>query len=153
MSPKVRQTIYYIGTLVPGILGIALIWGGIDAGAADSIGDIIAGALALIGAGAPATAAVTVGKQQKDGTPSTDPVEIVVKSVEQVLEQKRAAEAAVQTVTQAVSGAVSDLQRAAEAVNLGPLASQIINGAQTALSPQAYSLYDPTTAWRRPEDR
>ncbi|AHG24231.1 holin [Mycobacterium phage Benvolio] len=153
MSPKVRQTIYYIGTLVPGILGIALIWGGIDAGAAENIGDIISGALALIGAGAPATAAVTVDKQRKDGTLSTDPVEIVVKSVEQVLEQKRAAEAAVQTVTQAVSGAVSDLQRAAEAVNLGPLASQILNGVGSALPPQAYSLYDPTTAWRKPEDR
>ncbi|QNJ56960.1 holin [Mycobacterium phage Deloris] len=149
MSPKVRQTIYYLGTIVPGILGIALVWGGIDAGAAENIGDIIAGALALIGAGAPATAAITVDKQRKDGTLSASPVEIVVKGVEQVLEQKRAAEAALDTVTQAVSGVVSDVQRAADAVNLGPLASQILG----VLPPQAYSLYDPTTAWRRPEDR
>ncbi|QCG76865.1 holin [Mycobacterium phage XianYue] len=149
MSPKVRQTIYYLGTLVPGILGIALIWGGIDAGAAQNIGDIIAGALNLIGAGVPATAAITVGKQRKDGTLTTSPVEQVTKGIEAVVAARNAAQAEVDKVTTAVGGVLNDVQAAANAVNLGPLAAQIINGIPGI--PQAYSQpYNPTTQpWNR----
>ncbi|AZS08214.1 holin [Mycobacterium phage IronMan] len=157
MSPKVRQTIYYLGTIVPGVLGIALVWGGIDAGAANSIGDIIAGALALIGASAPATAAVQVGKQRKDGTLATSAVEQVTKGVEQVIAARDAAQAEVERVTQAVGGVLGDVQRAAEAINLGPLASQILKGLPNAypqpfapqpFAPQAYGQpydHDPVT--------
>ncbi|QTF81434.1 holin [Mycobacterium phage TarsusIV] len=155
MSPKVRQTIYYLGTLVPGVLGIALIWGGIDAGAADNLGDIIAGVLNLIGAGAPATAAVKVNSQRKDGTLSASPVEQATKAVEQVLAARDAAQAQVDQVTQAVGSVLNDVQLAANAVNLGPLAAQIINGVLPVdhQPPTAYSLYNPANAWRRPEDR
>lgn len=145
MSPKVRQTIYYLGTLVPGILGIALIWGGIDAGAAQNIGDIIAGALNLIGAGVPATAAITVGKQRKDGTLATSPVEQVTKGIEAVVAARNAAQAEVDKVTTAVGGVLNDVQAAANAVNLGPLASQIINGVQAYSQP-----FNPTAQpWNR----
>ncbi|AMW64268.1 holin [Mycobacterium phage ChipMunk] len=146
MSPKVRQTIYYLGTLVPGILGIALIWGGIDAGAADSIGDIIAGALALIGAGAPATAAVHVNAQRKDGTLTASPVEQVSKGIEQVIAARDAAQAEVDKVTSVVGGVLNDVQAAAQAVNLGPLASQILNGVAPAYS-QAFN--PATQPWNR----
>lgn len=126
MSPKVRETLYYLGTVIPGILGIALIWGGIDAGAAESIQSILVGALNLIGAAAPATAAVKVRQQRKDGTLSASPVEQVTKGVEQVLAAKQAAEAEVEKVKQALETAVSGAVPV-----LGPLAAQVINSVPT----------------------
>ena len=140
MSPKLRETLYYLGTLVPGALGIALIWGGIDAGAANSIGDILAGALNLIGAVAPATAAVKVNQQRKDGTLTASPVEQVAKGVEQVLAAKQTAEAEVEKVKRALETAINGVPV------LGPLANQLING-----FPAAYSqVFDPRTQpWNR----
>uniref|UniRef100_A0AAU8GQK8 Holin n=1 Tax=Mycobacterium phage BabyBack TaxID=3158877 RepID=A0AAU8GQK8_9CAUD len=156
MSPKVRQTLYYIGTIIPALLGIALIWGGIDAGVAENIGNILTGALNLIGAAAPATAAVKVNQQRKDGTLATNAVDQVVKGVEQIVAAKQAAEAEVTKVQEAIGGVLSDVQRAAESVNLGPLASQIINQLPNGFAPkpfvpQAYSqYYDPRTEpWNR----
>ncbi|QGZ16814.1 holin [Mycobacterium phage Phaded] len=139
MSPKIRETLYYVGAIVPALLGIALIWGGIDAGAADSIGNIIAGALNLIGATAPAVAAKKVNEQRKDGTLATSAVEQVTKGVEQVIAARDAAQAEVEKVTQAVGGVLSDVQRAAEAVNLGPLASQILSGLPNGFAPRAFA--------------
>ncbi|QGJ87739.1 holin [Mycobacterium phage BiancaTri92] len=154
MTPKVRQSIYHLGTLVPGLVGLAMIWFGLSTDDADSIIQVIAGALALIGAGAPAVAAKQVKEQRKDGTlGSTNPVDAVAKGVEQVLANAQAAQADVARVNSVIGNVLSDVQLAAQAINLGPLASQIINGAQTALAPQAYSLYNPATDWRRPEDR
>ncbi|BBC43569.1 holin [Mycobacterium phage VC3] len=141
MSPKIRETLYYVGTLVPGILGIALIWGGIDAGAAANVGDIVAGALNLIGATAPATAAVKVNRQRKDGTLTASPVEQVTKGVEQVLAAKQTAEAEVERVKQALETAVNGA-----VPQLGPLASQILNGVLPAYSQP----FDPRTEpWNR----
>ncbi|AFV51134.1 holin [Mycobacterium phage 20ES] len=153
MSPKVRQSIYHVGTLIPGLVGLAMIWFGLSTDDADSIIQVVSGAIALIGAGAPAIAAKTVREQRKDGTLTANPVEAVSKGIEQVIAARDAAQAEVDKVTSVVGNVLSDVQLAANAINLGPLASQILNGAQDALSPQAYSLYDPTTAWRRPEDR
>ena len=122
MTPKIRQTIYYIGAAVPSILGLALIWGGIDQGAADSIGDIIAGFLNLIGAAAPATPAIKVGQQRKDGTlDNLSPAEQVAKSVQDVIEKQVQANADLQAVKQAVTGAVGTIP------GIGPLAGQLIN--------------------------
>ncbi|AHJ86377.1 holin [Mycobacterium phage 40AC] len=84
------------------------------------------------------------------GTPNRDdksPADKITEGIEQVLEAKRVAEAEVTKVQDVVGNVLNDVQRAAESINLGPLASQILNGAQ------AYSAFDPTTAWRRPEDR
>ncbi|AEJ93310.1 holin [Mycobacterium phage EricB] len=143
MNPQVRQTLYYLGTIVPGVLGIALIWGGIDAGAANNIGLIVSGALNILGAGAPATAAVTISKQRKDGTLTGSPVESVVKGVEQVLAAHQAAQEEVEQVRQAIESAVTGAVPA-----LGPLAQQVIN---SVVPQQAYSqLYDPNThPWNR----
>ncbi|AIS73587.1 holin [Mycobacterium phage VohminGhazi] len=143
MNPKVRQSLYYVGTIVPGVLGIALLWGGIDAGAADNIGLVVSGVLNILGASAPATAAVTVGKQRKDGTLTGSPVESVVKGVEQVLAAQQTTQAEVEQVRQAIESAVTGAVPA-----LGPLAQQVIN---SVVPQQAYSqLYDPNTQpWNR----
>ncbi|AOT24666.1 holin [Mycobacterium phage Stasia] len=128
MSPKLRETLYYLGTIVPGVLGIALIWGGIDAGAANSIGDILAGAFALLGASAPAVAAKKVHEQRKDGTLEPQaPVDQIVNSVQAVLEAQAKATAEVERVKQVVTGAINVIP------GLGPLASQAINAIPTDL--------------------
>ena len=59
MSPKIRQSLYYLGAMVPSVLGFLLIWGGIDQGAADNLGQIVAGIINMVGAAAPATAQAT----------------------------------------------------------------------------------------------
>ncbi|AQT28203.1 holin [Mycobacterium phage Sham4] len=121
MSTRLAQTVYYLGTIVPSVLGILLLWNGIDAGAAENIGQIIAGLLNLIGAGAPATAAVRVNRQIKDGTLTSSASEQVVKGVEQVLAARDAAEAEVAKVKEALGSAVAGTP-------LGPLATQVLNG-------------------------
>lgn len=124
MSPKIRESLYYIGTIIPGVLGLALVWGGIDAGAAEHIGDVIAGALALLGATAPATAAVKVNQQRKEGVFDTvAPVDAVVKNVQAVIEAQAAATADLERVKTAVTSAVGVVP------GIGPLAQQVINAA------------------------
>jgi hypothetical protein len=122
MSPKFRQALYYLGTIVPGVLGLALIWGGIDQGAADNLGSIIAGVLAMLGATAPATAAVKVNQQRKDGTlDDLSPSEQVAKSVQSVIEAQVSANSEAEKVKQVISGAVATVS------GLGPLVQQILN--------------------------
>ncbi|QHB38040.1 holin [Mycobacterium phage Noelle] len=153
MSPKVRQTIYYLGTIIPGVLGIALIWGGIDAGAAQSIGDIIAGAVALLGASAPAVAAKKVNEQRKDGTlvPQA-PVEQVVNGVQAVIAAQQAAQAELDRVRDVVTGAIGIVPNVVP--QLGPLAQQAVDALNGFAPPTAYSqaaqFADP---YRAPWDR
>ncbi|AEL17843.1 holin [Mycobacterium phage Trixie] len=73
------------------------------------------------------------------GTPNRDttaPADKITKGIEEVLAARDAAQAEVDKVTDVIGSVVSDVQHAAEAVNLGPLASQIING---AVNTQAWS--------------
>ncbi|ALF00877.1 holin [Mycobacterium phage Serenity] len=128
MSPKIRQTIYLLGTAAPALLGIALIWGGLDAESAADIGDIIAGVVSILVSGAPAVAAGTVRSQRKDGTLSTSPVDQVTKGVEQVLAARQNAEDEVAKVKQALETAVSGALP-----QLGPLATQILNVADDSV--------------------
>ena len=121
MSSKIRQTLYYLGTIIPGVIGIALIWGGIDSGVADNISQLVVGVLSLLGAGAPATAAVKVSQQRKDGTLDSSPVEAVVKNVNAIINAQAEATADLEKVKQAVTGAVGVIP------GIGPLAQQVIN--------------------------
>ncbi len=122
MTPKIRETLYYVGTIIPAILGLAMIWGGIDAGVAANIGDIVAGILALVGATAPATAAVKVRQQRKDGTfDDVAPADAVVKNVQAVIDQAANAAAELDKVKNVITGAVNIVP------GMGPLAQQLIN--------------------------
>ena len=70
MSPKLAQSLYLGGSIVTSVLGIALIWGGIDAGTAANLGQIVGGLVSLLGGTIPTTtAAVRVGKQSVPGGP------------------------------------------------------------------------------------
>ena len=68
MSPRIRQSFYYLSSLVTAVVGLALLWGGLKAGTADNITDIIGGLGGLFGAGGGALAGKKVGEQNKNGT-------------------------------------------------------------------------------------
>lgn len=108
MTPRIRQTIYRLGTVASGILGIALIWGGISQGTADHINTVMAGLIALLSGGAPAIAARTVKEQAKQGAfDSVPPAEQAITAIQATIEQAITAQADVQRVTDAVTQALS----------------------------------------------
>jgi hypothetical protein len=147
VSPKIRETLYYLGAIIPGVVGIALVWGGIEQGSATAIGDVLVGLLTLLGATAPAVAAKKVNEQRKDGTFETpEPVEVVVNGVQAVIEAQQKAQAELDRVKNAVTGVVGAIPE------LGPLASQLINSVPTTLG-QAYSQWNDLTEFQRPEYR
>lgn len=67
MSPKLRQSFYYLSSIVTAVIGLALLYGGLKAGTADNITDILAGLGGLLGASGPALAGKKVGEQSKEG--------------------------------------------------------------------------------------
>ncbi len=122
MTPKVRQSIYQLGTVVSAVLGLLLIWGGVSAGTADHVNTIVAGLVALLGSAAPATAAREVGKQRKDGVfDPAAPAEMAIAGVEAVAAAQRAAQAEVERVRDVFSTVISDVPV------LGPLALQVLD--------------------------
>jgi len=123
MSSKVRETIYLGGTVVSGILGILLLWGGIDAGAAENLDQIITGFGVLFGgAGPSAIAAKKVNDQRKDGTFVTvTPVEQVINGVNAVVEAQANAAADIERIKKAAADALG------RTPVVGPLTEQILN--------------------------
>ena len=122
MSPKIRESLYQLASVLLAGLGLAQVWGGVDGGTVDNISQIVTGLLTLLGAGAPAVAAKKVNTQRKDGTLDTvAPADQVINGVQAVIEARAAAQAEVDRVKQAVN----DI--AATVPVLGPLATQVIN--------------------------
>lgn len=125
MNPKIAQTIYGIGTIIPILISLFLLWGG-DASKdkVDGVNNIVAGIVALLGAAAPATATIRVGRQRKDGT-FLAPADQVINGVQAVLEAKNQALAEVERVKVAIGGAVASIPGLTPVLN--PLAQQFIN--------------------------
>ncbi len=124
MTPKIRQSVYLLGTVLSSLIGVIMLWGGIDSGAAEHINEIITGLVALLGAGAPAIAASTVNKQRKDGTlDSVTPADAVISGVQAVIDAKTQAEAEIDRV----KNAVSDITGAS---GVGSLVEQVIKSAK-----------------------
>ena len=122
MSPKVRQTIYYAGTLISTVIGVALLWGGLSADTASSILNMVGGIVTLLGGAAPAIAAKKVGEQMNNGAfDQSSPADQVVNGINAVLAQAQSAQADVERVKEAVTAAVRDVPV------LGPLAQQAID--------------------------
>lgn len=123
MSPRIRQTVYYAGTVASGILGIALLFNGVSADAAGSINSMIAGLVALLGGSAPAAvAAHTVAKQRANGAFDTQtPVDQAIAGIQATVAQAQNAAADVDRIKQAASDVLGQLPV------LGPLAQQVIN--------------------------
>lgn len=124
MSPRIRQSVYYLGTVVSGILGIALLFHGVSADAAGNINSMVAGLVALLGGSAPAAiAAHNVSKQRKEGTLdfSGSPEQQAVDAINAVSAQAQAATAALDKVKAAASDVLSTIPV------FGPLAKQVID--------------------------
>jgi len=135
LSPKVAQTVYDIGTIVSGVVGIALIWGGVSADTAQSIDLIVSGLGTLLGGTAPAaTAAVRVRSQRADGTLGGNPLDQVANGLQAIV-------AAETTAANIHAQAVSELDRAKQVATsvlgsapvIGPLAAQVISNAHLPL--------------------
>ena len=120
MTPRVRQSVYLIGTVISGVIGVALLWGGISAESANSVSQLVAGLVALLGGAAPAVAARTVTKQIHDGSFDSDPADQVIKGLEAVVAARSAAQLQVDRVKDAVTAAVNEVPV------FGPLAKQAI---------------------------
>lgn len=130
MTPRVRQTIYRLGTVASGVLGIALIWGGISQGTADHINTVLAGLVALLSGGAPAVAARTVKEQAKSGAFDSVPVaEQAITAIQATIEQAITAQADVQRVAEAVSSAVAGSPVGPVVAAAGGVVEQVIRAA------------------------
>lgn len=122
MTPKLAQTLYQLGALVSAVLGIALIWGGIDSGAADSINQIIGGLVALIPGATNAVAGKRVSTQRNDGTFETvAPADQVINGVQAVIEAQAKAQTDIDRVKDVVTAVIGTVPV------LGPLAQAAIN--------------------------
>jgi hypothetical protein len=127
MTPRIRQTIYRLGTVASGVLGIALIWGGISQGTADHINTVMAGLIALLSGGAPAIAARTVKEQAKSGAfDSVPPAEQAITAIQATIEQAITAQADVQRVTDAVTNALSNTPVGPVVSAAGSVVEQVI---------------------------
>lgn len=119
MNPRIAQSIYALGTVITGLLSVLLIWGGIEQGTADSIGQIIGGLGTLLGGTGPlATATVRTTRQRADGTLG-DPLGQVLAGVEKITATRDKAAADFDTIAAAVGdqlGSVPVLGDLAQAV-------------------------------------
>lgn len=130
MTPRVRQTIYRLGTVASGVLGIALIWGGISQGTADHINTVLAGLVALLSGGAPAVAARTVKEQAKGGVfDQVPPADAAITAIQATIEQAITAQADVQRVAEAVTSAVSASPVGPVVAAAGGVVEQVIRAA------------------------
>lgn len=128
MSPKVRQSIYILGTIGGGLISLLVLWGIADAPTAASLNSIIAGVGGLFGTGASATAAVVVGKQRNDGTlHNMSPDQVIATNVQAVIDKAAAASADVDKVRQAVAAAVDSIPGIGPLTDFtAPLTQQVI---------------------------
>lgn len=124
-APKIRKTLYQVGTIATALLSIFSVWSFIDPVTSSALNSALGALLGLLGVGAAGTAAVVTKKQidqgQFDPHPDVSPADAVVNGVQAVIEAKQNAERELVRVQEAIAGTVSDIPV------LGPLASQVID--------------------------
>ena len=125
MSVKFRETLYLIGAIVPALLGLIVLYGGITQGAADNFAQVVTGLITMMGATAPATAAVMTRKQVKEGVLDASPMETVITGVTQVVEAQKKADDEIERVKAILQEAVGGMPV------LGPIASDIVDDIPT----------------------
>lgn len=123
MSPKIRQTLYLLGTLATSAVALAVTWNLVDQATAASVQQLVAAGLSFLGPIATATAAVAVGKQRKEGQfDALAPADSVINGVQVLLEQSASAQQEVEKVKKALNDAIGQVPV------LGPLSKQILDG-------------------------
>ena len=122
MTPKVRQSLYAVGTIATSVLTLLSLWGIVNPVAASSVSSALVTLLGLFGVGAAGTAAVVTGKQRRDGTlEHLNPAEQVAQGLKAAQEQIAAAKAQSEAVRSAVTNMVDDVPV------LGPLAADVLD--------------------------
>jgi len=122
MTPKIRQTLYAVGTVATAILGVLSLKRVIDPATANHASAAVAALLSLLGVGAAGTAAVVTNKQRAEGMfDQQATADLVVGAVQAVIEAKQHAEEEANRVAEAVAGLTREVPV------LGPLASQILD--------------------------
>lgn len=126
MNSKMRQTLYFSGTIVTGIVSVALIWGGLSTESAAGITQAITGLLTLLGGTAvTATAGAVTGKQRHDGILDNSPVEQVLGGLFAITEARDKAVADFDVITKAATDTLGQIPA------LGPLSQQLIDQLRT----------------------
>jgi Mycobacterial 2 TMS Phage Holin (M2 Hol) Family len=92
MSPKIRQTIYQLGSILTGILGIYLIWSGAGDVQGQGLSGILEGILALFGSGASGLAATKTRQQRLTGAFDEDPLKQLLTGAQGLAQAKTNAE-------------------------------------------------------------
>jgi len=122
MTPRVRQSLYAIGTIATSVLTLLSLWSVLSPETASSISAALAALLSLTGVGAAGTAAVVTSKQRHDGTfDKADPVAQVTQGIKTVQSELANAKAQAEAVKVALSNAVDDVPA------LGPLAADVLS--------------------------
>lgn len=125
MTPKIRQTLYLLGTVATSVVTLLAVWRGIDSHTATALGNTITAVLGLLGVGATGVAGAVVAKQRADGT-----LDFTGTAAEQAV-------AAIAATAAQAQSAAADLDRVQAAVTdllgtipvVGPLAQQVIDRA------------------------
>lgn len=124
-APKIRKTLYQVGTIATALLSIFTVWNFLDPVTSSALNSALGALLGLLGVGAAGTAAVVTKKQieegQFDSAPEASPADVVANAVQSVLEAKQSAERELAKVQEAIAGTVSDIPV------LGPLATQVLD--------------------------
>lgn len=121
MTPRIRQSLYALGTIATSALTLLSLWSVVSPAAATHISSALAALLSLLGVGAAGTAAVVTNKQRQDGTfDQADPVSQVTAGVKAVQDQLANAKAQAEAVRVAVSDVVDDIPV------LGPMAADAL---------------------------
>lgn len=122
MSPKVRQALYSFGVLLFSGLTILSTLKVVDPNTAATISAAVTSILGVFGVTGFGVAAYNTNKQINNGTLTpAAPEEKVITGIQEVLANHQRAQAAVEKVKDAVSGAIKDVPV------LGPLGSQIFD--------------------------
>ena len=124
LPPKARLALYTVGVLVFAVVSVLSLFKVIDPAVAANVSAQLVSVLGLFGITIAGTAAYNVSKQQQDGTFDQEPLSPADKihtGLSEVLDQKAAADAAVETVKNIV------IEKSRELPVLGPLAEQILS--------------------------
>lgn len=125
MTPKIRQSLYAVGTIATSVLSLLAVWKVLDPSTASTLSAGLTALLSLVGVGAAGTAAVITGKQRKDGTfESLSPADQVVDGINGVIAQAEAARQDFERVKEAVTAVAIDAVDDVPVV--GSLAAEIL---------------------------
>lgn len=136
---KRRELVNYIGFLLTGVLGLALIFGAINQGTADHLELLIGGVLGLAGGGNQLRTALKIRQQVNNGTFDPAPAVSVQDAFHSINAIKTHVDDVVEQVQAKVSEGVSAIQGAASLIPGGTVATTAVLSGPVGDLVQAYA--------------